>query len=210
MVGIFSHSELIKASFGLLGEQNIFTIMLYVIIFIVLVGLFFMGAYNKLVSLKNKVMESWSGIDVQLKRRYDLIPNIVNTVKGYAAHESGTLEKVIQARNQAITAGNSGNINDQIQAENALSGTLKSLFALAESYPDLKANTNFLSLQQTLSEIEESLANARRYYNALVRDNNTYVESFPSNLIANAFQFGKFEFFELENEAERATPEVKF
>lgn len=184
--------------------------MLYVIIFIVLVGLFFMGAYNKLVSLKNKVMESWSGIDVQLKRRYDLIPNIVNTVKGYAAHESGTLEKVIQARNQAITAGNSGNINDQIQAENALSGTLKSLFALAESYPDLKANTNFLSLQQTLSEIEESLANARRYYNALVRDNNTYVESFPSNLIANAFQFGKFEFFELENEAERATPEVKF
>jgi LemA protein len=155
-------------------------------------------------------MESWSGIDVQLKRRYDLIPNIVNTVKGYAAHESGTLEKVIQARNQAMSAGNSGNIGDRIQAENALSGTLRSLFALSESYPDLKANTNFLSLQNTLSEIEESLANARRYYNALVRDNNTYVESFPSNLIANAFQFGKFEFFELESDAERATPEVKF
>ncbi|MBK8622476.1 MAG: LemA family protein [Saprospiraceae bacterium] len=155
-----------------------------------------MGSYNKLVSLKNKVMESWSGIDVQLKRRYDLIPNIVNTVKGYAAHESGTLEKVIQARNQAMSAGNSGNIGDRIQAENALSGTLRSLFALSESYPDLKANTNFLSLQNTLSEIEESLANARR--------------SFPSNLIANAFQFGKFEFFELESDAERATPEVKF
>jgi LemA protein len=169
-----------------------------------------MGAYNKLVSLKNKVMESWSGIDVQLKRRHDLIPNIVNTVKGYAAHESGTLEKVIQARNMAMTAGSTGNINQQVQAENALSGTLKSLFALSENYPDLKANTNFLSLQGTLSEIEESLANARRYYNALVRDNNTYVESFPSNLIANAFQFGKFEFFELENEAERANPEVKF
>jgi LemA protein len=184
--------------------------MLIVIALVVLVGLFFMGAYNKLVSLKNKVMESWSGIDVQLKRRYDLIPNIVNTVKGYAAHESGTLEKVIQARNQAMSAGNSGNIGDRIQAENALSGTLRSLFALSESYPDLKANTNFLSLQGTLSEIEESLANARRYYNALVRDNNTYVESFPSNLIANAFQFGKFEFFELESDAERATPEVKF
>ena len=169
-----------------------------------------MGAYNKLVSLKNKVMESWSGIDVQLKRRHDLIPNLVNTVKGYAAHESGTLEKVIQARNMAMTAGNTGNINQQVQAENALSGTLKSLFALSENYPDLKANTNFLSLQGTLSEIEESLANARRYYNALVRDNNTYVESFPSNLIANAFQFGKFEFFELENDAERANPEVKF
>ncbi|MBK8622231.1 MAG: LemA family protein [Saprospiraceae bacterium] len=184
--------------------------MLIVIALVVLVGLFFMGSYNKLVSLKNKVMESWSGIDVQLKRRYDLIPNIVNTVKGYAAHESGTLEKVIQARNQAMSAGNSGNIGDRIQAENALSGTLRSLFALSESYPDLKANTNFLSLQNTLSEIEESLANARRYYNALVRDNNTYVESFPSNLIANAFQFGKFEFFELESDAERATPEVKF
>ncbi|MBK6363582.1 MAG: LemA family protein [Saprospiraceae bacterium] len=184
--------------------------MLYILIFLVLVGLFFMGAYNKLVSLKNKVMESWSGIDVQLKRRHDLIPNLVNTVKGYAAHESGTLEKVIQARNMAMTAGNTGNINQQVQAENALSGTLKSLFALSENYPDLKANTNFLSLQGTLSEIEESLANARRYYNALVRDNNTYVESFPSNLIANAFQFGKFEFFELENDAERANPEVKF
>jgi LemA protein len=184
--------------------------MLIVIALVVLVGLFFMGSYNKLVSLKNKVMESWSGIDVQLKRRYDLIPNIVNTVKGYAAHESGTLEKVIQARNQAMSAGNSGNIGDRIHAENALSGTLRSLFALSESYPDLKANTNFLSLQGTLSEIEESLANARRYYNALVRDNNTYVESFPSNLIANAFQFGKFEFFELESDAERATPEVKF
>lgn len=184
--------------------------MLVLVIIIVLVGLFFMGAYNKLVSLKNKVMESWSGIDVQLKRRYDLIPNLVNTVKGYAAHESGTFEKVIQARNMAMSAGNSGNINQQVQAENALSGTLKSLFALAESYPDLKANTNFLSLQTTLSEIEESLANARRYYNALVRDNNTYVESFPSNLIANVFQFGKFEFFELDNDVERLTPEVKF
>jgi LemA protein len=146
-----------------------------------------MTSYNKLVSLKNKVLESWSGIDVQLKRRYDLIPNLVNTVKGYAAHESGTFEKVIQARNMAMSAG--GNSHDRIEAENMLSGTLKSLFALSENYPDLKANASFIDLQNKLSEIEENLSNARRYYNALVRDNNTYVDSFPSNLIANAFNF---------------------
>lgn len=169
-----------------------------------------MSMYNKLVSLKNKVMEAWSGIDVQLKRRHDLIPNLVNTVKGYAAHESGTLEKVVQARNMAMSAGSSGSIHDQVQAENALSGTLKSLFALAENYPDLKANTNFIQLQSTLGEMEESLSNARRYYNALVRDNNTAVESFPSNLIANNFHFEKFDFFEIENDEERANPVVQF
>ena len=174
------------------------------------VGLLVMSLYNKLVSLKNRVLEAWSGIDVQLKRRYDLIPNLVNTVKGYAAHESGTLEKVIQARNQAMSAGSGGNINAQVQAENALSGTLKSLFALSENYPDLKANTSFLQLQSSLGEIEETLQNARRYYNALVRDNNTAVEAFPSNLIANAFHFEKFDFFEIENEAERQNVEVKF
>lgn len=184
--------------------------MLYLIIALVIIGFFVLSMYNKLVSLKNRVLEAWSGIDVQLKRRHDLIPNIVNTVKGYAAHESGTLEKVIQARNQAMTASNGGSINSQVQAENALSGTLKSLFALAENYPDLKANTNFISLQNTLSEVEENLANARRYYNALVRDNNTAVESFPSNLIANNFHFEKFDFFELDNEAERANPVVQF
>lgn len=184
--------------------------MLYALIFVVVLGLIVMSMYNKLVSLKNKVMEAWSGIDVQLKRRYDLIPNLVNTVKGYAAHESGTLEKVIQARNQAMAAANSGNIGATVQAENALSGTLKSLFALSENYPDLKANTNFIQLQQTLGEMEESLQNARRYYNALVRDNNTAVEAFPSNLIAKNFNFEKFDFFEIENEAERLNPEVKF
>lgn len=169
-----------------------------------------MSMYNKLVSLKNRVMEAWSGIDVQLKRRYDLIPNLVNTVKGYAAHESGTLEKVIQARNQAMAAGSSGNISAQVQAENALSGTLKSMFALSESYPDLKANTSFIALQNSLGDIEEHLQNARRYYNALVRDNNTAVEAFPSNLIASQFNFGKFDFFEIENDAERQNVEVKF
>jgi LemA protein len=180
------------------------------LIVLVLVGLVVMSLYNKLVSLKNKVLEAWSGIDVQLKRRYDLIPNLVNTVKGYASHESGTLEKVIQARNQAMSAGAGGNINAQVQAENALSGTLKSLFALSENYPDLKANTNFIQLQNTLGEVEDSLSNARRYYNALVRDNNTAVEAFPSNLIANQFNFEKFDFFEIENDAERSNPVVQF
>ena len=184
---------------------------MYVLLGILVVaGLIVMSMYNKLVSLKNRVLEAWSGIDVQLKRRYDLIPNLVNTVKGYAAHESGTLEKVIQARNQAMSAGSGGNIGAQVQAENALSGTLKSLFALSENYPDLKANTSFIQLQNTLGEIEENLSNARRYYNALVRDNNTAVEAFPSNLIANNFNFGKFDFFEIENEAERQNVEVKF
>ncbi|MGB4957908.1 MAG: LemA family protein [Saprospiraceae bacterium] len=184
--------------------------MLLILIILVVFGLILMSMYNKLVSLKNRVLEAWSGIDVQLKRRYDLIPNLVNTVKGYAAHESGTLEKVIQARNQAMAASSGGSINDQVQAENMLSGTLKSLFALTESYPDLKANTSFIQLQETLGEMEENLQNARRYYNALVRDNNTAVESFPSNLIANQFNFGKFDFFEIENEAERKNVEVKF
>jgi len=184
--------------------------MIIALVVLVVVGLIIMSMYNKLVSLKNRVLEAWSGIDVQLKKRYDLIPNLVNTVKGYAAHESGTLEKVIQARNQAMAAGSGGSINDQVQAENALSGTLKSLFALSESYPDLKANTSFLALQNSLAEIEETLQNARRYYNALVRDNNTAVESFPSNLIANNFNFEKFDFFEIENDAERSNPVVQF
>lgn len=184
--------------------------MIIALVVLVVGGLLVMSMYNKLVSLKNKVLEAWSGIDVQLKKRYDLIPNLVNTVKGYAAHESGTLEKVVQARNQAMAASSGGSINDQVQAENVLSGTLKSLFALSESYPDLKANTSFLALQNSLAEIEETLQNARRYYNALVRDNNTAVESFPSNLIANNFNFEKFDFFEIENDAERSNPVVQF
>lgn len=183
---------------------------MYIILgILVVVGLLFVSMYNKLVSLKNKVLEAWSGIDVQLKRRYDLIPNLVNTVKGYAAHESGTLEKVIQARNMAMSAGSS-DINAQVSAENALSGTLKSLFALSENYPDLKANASFLDLQKKLNEIEESLANARRYYNALVRDNNTAIEAFPTNLIAGQFNFEKYAFFEIEEEGERNNPVVQF
>jgi len=184
--------------------------MFVTLIILVVVGLIIMSMYNKLVSLKNRVLESWSGIDVQLKKRYDLIPNLVNTVKGYAAHESGTLEKVVQARNQAMAAGSSGTISDQVQAENVLAGTLKSLFALSESYPDLKANASFMQLQSALGDIEEQLQNARRYYNALVRDNNTAIEAFPSNLIANGFNFQKFDFFEIENDAERKNVNVQF
>ncbi|HOY13768.1 MAG TPA: LemA family protein [Saprospiraceae bacterium] len=182
--------------------------MTFIILLVVLalaLGFF----YNKLVSLKNRVEEGWSGIDVQLKRRYDLIPNLVNTVKGYSTHESETLERVIKARNMAMSVG-AGDITGQAQAESALAGSLKSLFALAESYPDLKANTAFLDLQKNLAEIEENLANSRRYYNALVRDNNTAVEAFPSNLIANAFSFHKYDYFELENKEERSNPTVQF
>lgn len=184
--------------------------MFYLLIFVIIAGLYSVTLYNKLVSLKNRVGEAWSGIDVQLKKRYDLIPNLVNTVKGYAAHESGTFEKVIQARNMAMSASGSGSISDQVQAENMLSGTLKSLFALAENYPELKANTNFSQLQDSLSDIEDQLSNARRYYNALVRDNNTAVEAFPSNIIANSFNFEKFAFFEIENDQERTNPTVSF
>lgn len=164
--------------------------------------------YNRGVRLRNQVDESWSGISVQLKRRYDLIPNLVNTVKGYAKHEQETLEKVIQLRNQA-QAVPSGNIEGQIQAENALAAGLRTVFALAESYPELKANTNFLELQRSLADIEDHLQNARRYYNAVVRDNNIFCETFPSVFIARMFNFGKEAFFEIE-EKERDNVKVEF
>lgn len=179
------------------------------LLLIILLALAAMYFYNRLVSLKNKVEESWSGIDVQLKRRYDLIPNLVNTVKGYATHESETLQKVIEARNQAMSISGSDPAAKG-QAEATLAGSLKTVFALAESYPDLKANASFVELQKTLTEIEENVSNARRYYNAIVRDNNTAVETFPSNLFANAFNFHKFDYFELDNVSERSNPEVKF
>lgn len=179
------------------------------LVILILVGFWLISAYNKLVSLRNKVEEAWSGIDVQLKRRYDLIPNLVSTVKGYAAHEGDTLEKVIQARNQAISV-QSGQVADKAQAETVLTGALRQFFALSESYPDLKANANFMELQRSLMDIEDNIQNSRRYYNALVRDNNTAVESFPTNLIANNFGFSKFEFFELENSSERSNPQVQF
>ncbi len=174
---------------------------------VVLIAFFAIVVYNGLIQLKNKVDEAWADIETQLKRRYDLIPNLVETVKGYAGHEKGTLENVIKARNMAM---NAGTFADKAQAENALSGTLKSLFALAENYPDLKANQNFLDLQQTLKEIEEHLQLSRRYYNATVRDFNNKVEIFPNNIFAGMFNFKRRDFFQTDSEEERKNVKVSF
>jgi LemA protein len=163
--------------------------------------------YNGLVRMRSMVEEAWSGIDVQLKRRTDLIPNLVSTVKGYAAHEKGTLEEVIRLRG---LAQNAHGVGETAQAQGLLGQALGKLFALAESYPDLKANANFAQLQASLGEIEEQIQLARRYYNGAVRNLNIAVESFPSNLVAGRFGFVKAEFFELESAAERAVPSVSF
>jgi LemA protein len=174
---------------------------------IVVVLLFwYILTYNGFIRLKNQADESWSGIDVQLKRRYDLIPNLVETVKGYAAHEKTTFENVTKARNVAMGAQS---IEDKAQANNALSGMLKSLFAVAENYPELKANQNFLDLQAKLSEIEDQIQMARRYYNAVVRDFNIMCESFPSVIIAGMGGFKKKAFFEIA-EGEKENVKVKF
>ncbi len=174
---------------------------------IVLIALWAMFAYNRFVRLITRAKEAWSDIEVQFKRRYDLIPNLVNTVKGYAEHEKGTFESITQARTQAMQAGN---IEDKAKAENMLSNTLKSLFAVAEAYPDLKANQNFLELQRELSDTENKIQASRRFYNGNVRDLNIGVDSFPSNLIAKVFNFGKMEFFELEDKAQAEPVKVSF
>jgi LemA protein len=166
-------------------------------ILLVILGLFVVYVvvmYNGLVQLRNRVSEAWSDIDVQLKRRYDLIPNLVNTVKGYAAHESGVFQKVTEARAAAMQAGSA---SDKAQAENALTGTLKSLFAIAENYPELKANENFLELQRELSDTENKIQAARRFYNGNVLELNNKIDMFPSNIIAGMFSFAKREFFEV-------------
>lgn len=181
--------------------------LIIVIAVVAIVAFAVIGVYNGLIQLKNKVDEAWSDIDTQLKRRYDLIPNMVETVKGYAKHESKTLEAVTQARNMAMSAKSP---EERIQAENALSGTLKTLFAVAENYPDLKANQNFMDLQATLKEIEEKLQLSRRYYNATVRDFNTKVEIFPNNIVAGIFHFARRKFFEIENQEERNNVKVSF
>jgi LemA protein len=164
--------------------------------------------YNGLVSLRVRAENAWADIDVQLKRRTDLIPNVVETVKGYAAHERGTLEAVIAARQRAI-AVQGGGPAERGQAEGALTGALRQLFALAESYPQLRAVESFTSLQGTLNGIEEAIQNARRYYNAVVRDLNTRIQVFPSNLVAGMFGFKTREFFEVPD-SERSVPQVKF
>ena len=164
-------------------------------------------AYNRFVRLVNRAKEAWADIDVQLKRRYDLIPNLVNSVKGYAKHEKGTFEKVTEMRAQAMSAGG---LREQGKAENMLSEALRSLFAVAENYPDLKANENFLELQRELSDTENKIQAARRFYNTNVRDLNIGLETFPQNLVGNMFNFGKREFFELEEEAARKPVSVSF
>ena len=165
------------------------------------------GIYNLLVRLRNQLENAWAQIDVQLKRRHDLIPNLVETVKGYATHERETFEKVIQARNMAV---NATSVADKAQAENILSGTLKSLFAVAEAYPELKANTEFMRLQEELTTTENKVAFARQLYNDSVMIYNTQTEIFPKNLVATMFNFGRREFFEVKAEEERAVPQVKF
>jgi LemA protein len=176
---------------------------------IVLLLLWFVGMYNGFVKARVKIDNSWSDINVFLKKRFDLIPNLVNTVKGYAAHESQTLEKVVQARNAAVAVP-AGDVQAAAQANQNLSGALRGLLAIAENYPDLKANQNFLELQTALQNIEGDLSNARRYYNATVRDYNTSIQQFPGVILANMTGFKPREFFELEDKQEAKNVEVKF
>ena len=174
---------------------------------LVLLVIFVISMYNSLVRLKVTCDNAWADIDVQLKRRYDLIPNLVETVKGYATHEKGTLEAVINARNRAMTATGPA---DKAAAENMLTGALKSLFALSEAYPQLRAIESFTSLQNSLSQIEDTVQNARRYYNAVVRDLNTKILQFPTNIVAGMLGFKQREFFEIPTAAEREAPKVSF
>lgn len=187
--------------------DSIMTILYIVLAVLVVVALWAVIAYNGFVRLVNRTKEAWADIDVQLKRRYDLIPNLMEAVKGYAKHESGVFEKVTQARSQAMQAGT---VHDKEVADNMLTGALKSLFAVSEAYPDLKANQNFLSLQAELSDTENKIQASRRFYNGNVRDLNTAIEVFPGNIIAGMFKFTKQEFFELEQEAAKEPVKVSF
>ena len=181
---------------------------LIVILLIIVVALvaYLISAYNGLIRRRNQIENAWSQIDVQLKRRLDLIPNLVETVKGYAAHERDTFERVIEARNRA--AANHGSPEDQARDENNLVGSMKQLFAVAEGYPDLKASRSFLALQEELTTTENRIQRARRFYNANVRDLANRVETFPSNLIAGMFGFEKREFFEIEDSSQREAPQI--
>ena len=186
------------------------SIIYFLIAIVIVLAVWVIFAYNRFITLINNAKEAWSDIDVQLKRRYDLIPNLVNTVKGYATHESTAFEKVTQARAAAMGAGN---VADKGKAENMLTGALKSVFAIAEAYPELKANLNFLALQTELSDTENKIQASRRFYNGNVRDLNISIEAFPGNVVASRFHFAKMELFTLD-EAEAAAAqkpvEVKF
>ena len=182
--------------------------IIWLIAAVIVAAIFWLIAvYNGLIRLRNRTDEAWSDIDVQLKRRYDLIPNLIETVKGYAQHEQATLQKVIEARNSAMQQ--SGSVEAKAKAENMLSSTLKSIFALAESYPDLKANQNFLKLQDELSDTENKIQASRRFYNGNARDFNIKMEVFPNNLIVSALNFKKYQFFEAEG-VEKENVKVKF
>jgi LemA protein len=185
--------------------------MLSLILIVVVLGglvLFVISLYNGLVRGRNEVKSAWSSIDVQLKRRYDLIPNLLETVKGYASHERQTLEAVVKARQQAISF--TGSVEERAKVENALTSTLRSLFALAEAYPDLKANQNFLALQEELAGTENKIGFSRQYYNDTAMRYKNRVEIFPSNIIANMFSFKAEPFFQMEEPKERVAPQVKF
>lgn len=173
---------------------------------IVVIAIFVIGVYNSLVTMRNKIEETYATVEAYLKKRYDLIPNLVETVKGYAKHESQTLTAVIEARNMAMSAKG---FDEMKQGENQLQSTLKSLFAVAESYPDLKANTNFMDLQGQLLKVEEDILQARKYYNAVVKNFNTKVELFPSSIVAKMFSFAKKEYWEIEDAAHENV-QVKF
>jgi len=172
-----------------------------------IIAIFFWFGYNRFVTLRNRAKEAWADINVQLRRRYDLIPNLVETVKGYASHERELFEKVTEARARAMGAQG---IKEKGEAENMLAGTLKTLFAVAENYPQLRASENFQKLQDELTDTENKIQAARRFYNTNVRDLNIQIESFPSNVIANIFRFTKMDFFEIEETAAREPVKVKF
>mgnify|MGYP001572436330 CR=1 FL=1 len=177
--------------------------MFYVLILLVILAVWLIATYNGLIRSRNRVDEAWSDIEVQLKRRYDLIPNLVTTVKGYATHEKTLFENVTNARSQAMSATG---VHDKLEKENMLSATLRSLFAVAENYPDLKANQNFLSLQGDLTDTENKIQAARRFYNGVVRDFNTKLQVFPTNTIAGALQFKTREFFDIDEKGPEGQP----
>ena len=189
------------------GDNMGWIILAIVAAIILILIIYVVSTYNKLVGSRNKVKDQWAQVDVQLKKRVDLIPNLVETVKGYASHEKSTLDAVIKARN-AFNSANS--VEDEIKANNQITGALNKLFALSEAYPDLKANTNFLSLQSDLKDIEEKISFARQFYNDTVLAYNNLIEMFPSNIIAGMFHFKASEFFKVENNEEREAPKVSF
>lgn len=188
-----------------MGTVGVILLVVLGAVFLLILGV--VGVYNGLVRLRNQVRNAWSQIDVQLKRRHDLVPNLVETVRGYATHERQTLESVIQARNQAASAAG---MADRLKAEGALSGALGRLMLVVEQYPELKANQNFLALQEELTSTENKIGFARQFYNDSVMHYNTKLEVFPANLVAGMFQFRREEFFELADQAQREAPRVKF